>query len=65
MSGAVPLLPRCAFMLWTDKPLHFVIFEVLMVVKVHIVVSCVTTACSLVGANQCVRGTHCFHIQGI
>jgi len=36
----------------------FIIFEVLMVVKVHIVVSCVTTACSLIGANQCVRGTH-------
>ena len=51
MSGTVPLLPLCAFMLWTGKT-TFIIFEV------HIVVSCVTTACSLVGANQSVRGTH-------
>jgi hypothetical protein len=43
----------------------FIIFEVLKVVKVHIVVSCVTTACIPVGANKCFRGTHCFQFQGI
>jgi hypothetical protein len=34
------------------------------VVKVHIVVFCITTPCSLIGADQCFRGIYSLHFQG-